>query len=339
MIVVVGGLSQSARSRVGRVAALVRARREDLRDFVLLSTFKNRSIIRSICAAFSYRKHALGQQASRPGWRKLKGMRRLGVGLLRRGSPPPLLARRSFASSGPVVVGRDLLRAAPKAAPSSSARQQPSAAGEAAPAQSAAAGALFDELDEVPATAAPLRTQAAADGSAAAADAAGQGLVGRVLQEDGRQRGAPPEDEPEWSLALSSADRVAALEQIREELDFDALFDEDVEEVARLTAHELAELEKTRFVQAAGDHTPDWGIPGKPRRPPARPRYTLASVQSEAHLRRAWSPRQAPATPRRSAFTPGAATMSTLSRTCTTPTAGWRRCRHDRCVLLSVLTD
>ena len=66
---------------------------------------------------------------------------------------------------------------------------------------------------------------------------------------------------PDWSLGLSSTDRVAALEQIREELDFDTLFDEDAQQVAKLTAHELAELEKTRFGHGVGD-TPDWGMPG-----------------------------------------------------------------------------
>ena len=125
-----------------------------------------------------------------------------------------------------------------------------------------------------------LRADGACDGSSGVTDASGDGrsrsstdaaaAAGETSPPLKRQRGAPPEGEPEWSLALSSADRVAALEQIREELDFDALFDEDVEEVAKLTAHELAELEKTRFGHAVGD-TPDWGIPGRVAGLPAPP--------------------------------------------------------------------
>ena len=156
-------------------------------------------------------------------------------------------------SGGPVVVSRELLSArpvAPRTTPDRSA---------AAPRASPTA-ALFDELDELPASALPLRTKSD-DPSSAAADPAGRGLVSRILQEGSEQMDAQPDGMPDWSLGLSSSDRVAALEQIREELDFDTLFDEDVQEVAKLTAHELAELEKTRFGHGVGD-TPDWGMPG-----------------------------------------------------------------------------
>ncbi len=159
----------------------------------------------------------------------------------------------SGGDSGPVVVSRELLSARP-AAPGAAADQT------AEPPRASPTATLFDELDELPASASLLRTKSD-DPSAAAADPAGRGLVSRILQEGSEQLDPAPDGTPEWSLGLSSTDRVAALEQIREELDFDTLFDEDVQEVAKLTAHELAELEKTRFGHGVGD-TPDWGMPG-----------------------------------------------------------------------------
>ena len=201
--------------------------------------------------------------AARGAGTMLRGALRPTYQRLRRAAAPlPVLLRRPLCDSsgsggGPVVVSRDLLAA--RRAPRDAAASPPAAA----PADASAAppAALFDELDEIPGTAPPLRTQGT--DATPVADAAGRGLVGRILQEGAgaAKLDAAPDSEPEWSLALSSSDRVAALEQIREELDFDTLFDEDVKEVAKLTAHELAELEKTRFGHAVGD-TPDWGMPG-----------------------------------------------------------------------------
>ena len=51
--------------------------------------------------------------------------------------------------------------------------------------------------------------------AAAPSDAAGQGLVGRALAAD---EPSDADTDAEWSLALSGADRVAALEQIRQDL-------------------------------------------------------------------------------------------------------------------------
>jgi hypothetical protein len=154
----------------------------------------------------------------------------------------------------PVVVSRELLSARP-AAPRAAADHS------AAPPRASPTATLFDELDELPASASLLRTKSDDPSGAAAADPAGRGLVSRILQEGSEQLDPAPDGTSDWSLGLSSTDRVAALEQIREELDFDTLFDEDVQEVAKLTAHELAELEKTRFGHGVGD-TPDWGMPG-----------------------------------------------------------------------------
>jgi hypothetical protein len=64
----------------------------------------------------------------------------------------------------------------------------------------------------------------------------------------------------DWALQLTSSQHVASLEQLREDLDFDTIFDDDAQRLAMLSAHELAELEKSKF---SSHQKLDWGIPGR----------------------------------------------------------------------------
>lgn len=85
---------------------------------------------------------------------------------------------------------------------------------------------------------------------------AGSGLIDRLLS-SGKGDSVRGSHVP----SMSSADSIAGVEQIRDDLDFDTIFDDDAKEMAKLTSQELAELEKARFGPNTGE-VPEWGLPG-----------------------------------------------------------------------------